>query len=246
MDNFQKAREYYQAAIVNINDKLDRADFAEEDFEDSNRDFFEMNQMGPIRFILACRHYMRGMAGFYYVKQEFSVRSPSMGAFKSNAKLIQERKRDESECEFRQLGPLLSVSANSNKKASLNDLNNIVDEAKHDFVKSMESLRLDSTSNRDLKRSVLDFAIHIAFQMLELILYERVINGADFKKNYSEDIIRGGDGCWDKLIDNPEYKAVAKHLYMIKDLRQLQTSFDEDSEFQRDQIFSIDFANKYR
>ena len=110
----------------------------------------------------------------------------------------------------------------------------------------MESLRLDPTSNRDLKRSVLDFAIHIAFQMLELILYERVINGADFKKNHSEDIISRVDGCWDKLIDNPEYKVIEKHLYLIKNLRKLQTKFDEDSEFERDQIFTIDFANKYR
>jgi len=33
-----------------------------------------IDKKGPNQFLLACRHYMRGMAGFGALKQDFPVR----------------------------------------------------------------------------------------------------------------------------------------------------------------------------
>jgi len=73
MDDYKKARDYYQAAINNITKKIDEEN--EDLFDlDSSKQYLIIGQKGPNQYLLACRHYMRGMAGFGALKQEIPVR----------------------------------------------------------------------------------------------------------------------------------------------------------------------------
>ena len=73
MDDYQKARHYYEAAINNIKKKIEDENEGPYDL-DSSKQYLIIGQKGPNQFLLACRHYMRGMAGFGAMKQEFPVR----------------------------------------------------------------------------------------------------------------------------------------------------------------------------
>lgn len=52
-------------------------------------------------------------------------------------------------------------------------------EAKDSFLRAIENLELNDEANADIERSMLDFAIYLALNILELILYERIIEGKD-------------------------------------------------------------------
>ena len=239
MEDYQKARDYYEAAIKNIKKKI--SDENEDPDRDSNKQYFDIGQKGPNQFLLACRHYMRGMAGFGALKQEFPVRQLLLD-LKGTTQQIDMRKSVEKRREQKELDFFFERGV---RRESSKEIDEIIDAAKKDFLEAVQSLPLDEGANHNLQQSVLDCAIHIAFQMLELTLYKRAIDGTDFKTNHRQDIIDGKERCWDNLID-PEDKKTAKYLYMINDLKTLQQSPDEQSELFGGRIFTQEFANEYR
>ena len=91
-------------------------------------------------------------------------------------------------------------------------INRDINEAKDCFVHAIQNLDLSDESNEDLERSVLDFAIFISLNVLELSLYERHINGKDMpiSKKEADDVQKGN---WDKFVTNTRAK---KYLKMIK------------------------------
>ena len=176
---------------------------------------------------------MRGMAGFGAVKQEFPVRQLLLD-LNGATKQIDMRKSVKKRREQQELDFFFEKGA---RREASKEIDEIIDAAKKDFLEAVQSLPLDEGANHNLQQSVLDCAIHIAFQMLELTLYKRAIDGTDFKSNHRKDVIEGKERCWDNLIDKDDEKT-AKYLYMINDLKKLQQSPDEQSELSGGRIFT--------
>ena len=83
----------------------------------------------------------------------------------------------------------------------------------------MANLELTEEANKNLERSVLDCAIHIALNMLELILIVRIIEGNN-KPITIRDIDDVRVGNWEKFVIDD--KMTIKYLQMIPDLEKLQ------------------------
>ena len=68
-------------------------------------------------------------------------------------------------------------------------------------------MELSDEDNKNLERSVLDCAIHIALNMLELMLIERIIEGND-KPLSVRDIDDVREGNWEKFISKEDEMTV--------------------------------------
>lgn len=54
-----------------------------------------------------------------------------------------------------------------------------ISQAKDDLQAAISNLDLSEEADQNLERSMLDIAIHISLLILELSLYERIIQGQD-------------------------------------------------------------------
>ena len=86
---------------------------------------------------------------------------------------------------------------------------------------------------------MLDVAIFISLNILELILHCRIIDGKDvpISNRDAEEVDRGN---WDKFIIKQNRTAL-KYLYKIGELELLQTSYEK-----REELFTQEFANRAR
>ena len=93
----------------------------------------------------------------------------------------------------------------------------VIHEANDNFERAIKSLELSDAANADLERSMLDAAVHTALIMLELKLYERIIQGHDMPitRREAHDIEHSR---WDKFVQN---KTVLKYLGKINELENL-------------------------
>ena len=75
--------------------------------------------------------------------------------------------------------------------------------AKESFESAISNLELSDDANKSFDRSLLDCAIHITLNMLELVLIERMLSGKDedLEKSEASDI---GKGKWETLLDIEE------------------------------------------
>ena len=112
-----------------------------------------------------------------------------------------------------------------------------INEAKESFFKSLSNLELSDEANQNLERSVLDCAIHISLNFLELVLIERIIDGKDIfiSSGEADDI---GNGNWEKFVQS---KTILKYLSQIGELEKLQKEFES-----RDELKTQEFANQAR
>ena len=103
-----------------------------------------------------------------------------------------------------------------------NGIKDLIKEAKDDFLNAIQNLDLSKEANADMDRSMLDNAIRIAFMILELSLYERIIQGQDrlATKEEAEKVYKHND--WSGIIVD---KTVLKYLGMIGVLTDLQKQY---------------------
>lgn len=102
------------------------------------------------------------------------------------------------------------------------------------------NMELSDEANSNPESSVLDCAIMISLNMLELNLYERQLEGKDTPiTNRQADEISNGN--WDKVITGPDRKTTLKYLGMIPDLERLQKSYEN-----REYLLTQEFANQSR
>ena len=69
---------------------------------------------------------------------------------------------------------------------------------------------------------MLDCAVHISLLMLEIILYERVIEAKDAKPMGQREADHIDEGIWDEVV---KHKTTLKFLGKISELEMLQKSY---------------------
>ena len=113
----------------------------------------------------------------------------------------------------------------------------IISEAVESFKQAISNLNLSRDELEDMERSLLDTAIFIALSILELQLYERIIDGKDInsQENVNEEIQNGN---WSSFVKN---KAVLSLIGKIKKLEEIQFNNPD-----REGMLSQEFANKNR
>ena len=85
---------------------------------------------------------------------------------------------------------------------------------------AIKNLDLSDEANIDMERSMLDSAIHISFMLLEVTLYERIIEGQDERKTNEEvekmlNQKNVDDSIWNGLISD---ERALKYLGKIGEL----------------------------
>ena len=100
---------------------------------------------------------------------------------------------------------------------------NSIKVAKDSLLEAIENLDLSEEANKNLERSVLDIAILISFIYLELLLYERVIEGRDTRLTSKDAGMVHDRGEWSTLTKNA---TILKYLGMVGTLRDLQESYE--------------------
>ena len=90
-----------------------------------------------------------------------------------------------------------------------------INEAKDSFSNAIQNLELTEENNLNLERSMLDKAILLSLNSLELILYERIIDGKDVVKISKAEADDVGNGDWSKFVKN---KTILKNLQKIREL----------------------------
>lgn len=85
---------------------------------------------------------------------------------------------------------------------------------------------------------MLDVAIYLAYQILELTLYERIIDGKSRKISYKEAEGVIIDNNWKQVIKD---ETILKYLGECEKLGDLQSWYSKKGE-----MLSVEFANKFR
>ena len=95
----------------------------------------------------------------------------------------------------------------------------LVRKANDCFGMAISNLELNDEADWNYERSVLDVAIYISLNILELILYYRVIDGKDqpLKKHEADQVDRGN---WEKFLKNHNRTAL-KYLKKIDQLERI-------------------------
>ena len=132
-----------------------------------------------------------------------------------------------------------------------NGIKDVIQTAKTSLENAISNLDLNDDSNHNLERSYLDCAIHISFMILELQLYENIIEGKDVRVspeiakqiqegNWTKFVGKGFNSYDKKIPGSFDQKAhgALEYMGMIKDLERLQNNYEN-----KDYLTTQEFAN---
>ena len=119
------------------------------------------------------------------------------------------------------------------------NVKSLIRRANDSFTNAIKNLELNKAANDDIERSMLDQAIYISLNILELILHFRIIDGKDvhITKEQAELVDKGK---WKQFVKKLNRTALT-YLDMIDDLERLQRRQDNPN-----LLYTAEFANRNR
>ena len=135
------------------------------------------------KFLLASRLFQRGTAAMETVKRDYQIRellAEKTLLFEQTQEAISEKLGRTKSMKFAtDIDELVASNQRETYDRRRNGIKVLINLAKDDFFTAILNLDLSDEANSDMERSLLDCAIHMSFMILELTLYERIIEGHD-------------------------------------------------------------------